>query len=666
VSNVLSLRNARFPSDSKAGIYHLYRMKAALFLSWMAFLLLGCGGGGRGVGADHGSTARDTLSFKAELDSARDLLRKGAIGDAEWIAGRVLRGSSEHRELARQHMQALSMLGQVKQRRAEPDSALLHYRELLRVAEEAQDTFWIGAGWLNIGVVHELKGDYPAALEAGLAALRWKELHGDSASLARVLHNLSVLEWRQDSVARAIDLIERSIAIKRSHEPMDLPSSLAGLGLLLIETQRYDTAILVLKESVALEDSLAEGAERENAIINIALAFERTGRMDSAAHYYRMALLDARVHANPEGMMQSYQGIGEVLSAQGRLSEARTMLDSALVTAQRIDSPEGIKQAHFALGRLHEATGNATGALEHLHAYHALNDSLMNAGTRAAMEELLLRYDSAKKDRENEELRSASTLAALRAERDRWIAVGMGLLAITIVGLALALLQRNRQRARLRETELEQQVLRSQMDPHFLFNALNTIPGLYAGGDPGTANDHVGHLSKYLRLVLETSRRRSIPLAQELALVEHYLRISANRRPGSFTWEVTVKPYVKPDLLSVPPMLIQPLVENALEHGLRGVAKGHVSVLVDLAGTLLRVEVRDNGIGRKAAAHRPSRHQGASMGIDLVRQRILLFDRHAHPAEVVLVSEGDEPTGTTVTLRFRPKATTEHVEHSHR
>ncbi|HPF92278.1 MAG TPA: histidine kinase, partial [Flavobacteriales bacterium] len=288
----------------------------------------------------------------------------------------------------------------------------------------------------------------------------------------------------------------------------------------------------------------------------------------------------------------------------------------------------------------------------------------MNAGTQAAMEELALQYDTEKKDRENAELRAAQELADLRAERNRWLAIGIGVVAFALLMLAWMLVQRNRHRARQREAELEQQALRLQMDPHFLFNALNTIPGLYANGDGVKANDHVGHLSRFLRLVLETSRRRTIPLEQEVQLVEHYLRISENRKPDSFTWELRVMPYVQAERVAIPPMLIQPVVENAIEHGFNGRSKGHVSVLVDRAGSVLHIEVRDDGIGRNTAAQRPSRRNGTSLGIDLVRQRIALFDRHTSITEAVQVRDGraeDGSTrGTVVTIRLRVQLMSEY------
>lgn len=644
-------------------------MKTTIFLLGFSCLLLACSG--------HGPTpptstlsGQDTLSFRAELDSARHLLRRGATDRAEFIASGVLAASVGDPALAKQHMHALSTLGQVQQRRSQLDSAFSLYSELLHVAEEVNDTFWIGAAWVNIGVVRDLQGDYPGALDAGLKALHWKELLGDSASLARVLHNLSVLEWRQDSVSKAIALIDRSIAIKRTHDALSVASSLAGLGVLLIEAQQYDSAIHVLRESVLLEDSLAEGAERENAVTNLALAFEKLGMLDTAAYYHTMALGDARAHDNTDVVIRSLYGIAEVRRAQGQYAQALPLLDSSLALARRIGSQEDIKHAHYALVETNERMGNVPAALHHLRAYQAVNDSLMNGGTQAAMEELRMRYQNEKRDLENKELRATAELTTLRAERNRWIALGMTLLAMSMALVGWVLVQRNKQGARQREADLEQQALRLQMDPHFLFNALNTIPGLYASGDHATANDHVGHLSKFLRLVLETSRKRTIPLAQEIELVEHYLRINTNRRSGSFTWEVNVMPSLNPELLAVPPMLVQPLVENALEHGLGSMAKGHISVLIDLVDGVLHIAVQDNGIGRQASARRPTRRNGPSMGIELVRQRIQLFDPACRPGNAVQVrdelSEKGTASGTTVTLSFRPQPITEHAPDSHR
>lgn len=638
-------------------------MRTLLVSAVVALLLVGCTD--RPNSGTSSEAQPDTLRFKQELAALVDHLRVGEIAEAEALAQAIFEGSHDDPALYKPQITALSMLGQILQRRSQPDSALAYYREGLRVAEQAKDTISIGNMWLNIGTVMDGKGLYRDALHAQLTALRWKEYLNDSAHLGSVLHNLSVLYWRQDSIEPAIKMLQRSIAIKRVSDSLRLASGLNGLGVLLIEAKRPDSAISVLKESLALEDRIGGGANRDLQLTNLGLAFDRAGKLDSAVHYYEVGLIAAKAQGHQEYELRALYGKGDIWRKRGRYELARADLDSSLAIATRIGSLEDMKEAHLSLEVLYEVMGDYKAALHHYNAYHALSDSLMNAGTETGMEELRLRYDTEKKDRENNELRTTQELAELRAERNRWVAIGIGVLAIAIAVSAWAMVQRNRQRAREREAELEQQAMRLQMDPHFLFNALNAIPGMYADGDRVAANDHVADLSRFLRLVLETSRRRTIPLSQEVELVERYLRISANRRPGHFTWAVKVMPHVQAERVAIPPMLIQPIVENAIEHGMNGARDGHVSVLVDQAGGILHIEVKDNGVGPGVAAQRTARRNNVSMGIDLVRDRIAIFDRQTSAMEAVEVREGKAPDGTTrgtvVSVRLRTQQMSEHA-----
>ncbi|MCB9163517.1 MAG: tetratricopeptide repeat protein [Flavobacteriales bacterium] len=319
-------------------------------LPFLLMLLMACGGSSTGPG--HPAASLDSLTFRPELDTAREMLRRGDIEGVERIAQQVLRDSKGAPALRKQRMQARSLQGQVYQWRAELDSALLMHEEVLRMAEASLDTFWIGAAWINIGVARDLQGDYAGAMQAGYSAMRWKELLGDRLSMARVLHNLSALQWRRDSTEQALALLQRSLAIKRELDTPALASGLNGLGVLLIDLGRMDTAIAVLRESLLLEDSLNSGATRENMGSNLGLAFERAGMLDSAAHHYRQGLYDARQHGNQEVAIRCLYGLGDVRRAQGRYAEARTFLDSSLVLAQRIGSLEDEKEAHLSLVQL--------------------------------------------------------------------------------------------------------------------------------------------------------------------------------------------------------------------------------------------------------------------------------------------------------------------------
>jgi LytS/YehU family sensor histidine kinase len=252
----------------------------------------------------------------------------------------------------------------------------------------------------------------------------------------------------------------------------------------------------------------------------------------------------------------------------------------------------------------------------------------MNADKDRTMSELLVQNDVQRRERENTELRTEQALAELRARDLRVLLAVVCLLAMAVAVLAWSLVQRTRERARRRETELEQQALRLQMDPHFLFNALNTIPGLYASTDARTATTYVSHLSNLLRLILETSRTMQVPLRQELELLEHYLAVSTSRHSGVFSWWITVDPTLDRDAVRIPPMLLQPLVENAVHHGLVPRKRnGELHVEVARTGDTLVCRVRDNGIGRAARQRTKGEVLGASRGLQITAERLEQLNR---------------------------------------
>lgn len=331
-------------------------------------------------------------------------------------------------------------------------------------------------------------------------------------------------------------------------------------------------------------------------------------------------------------------------------------LDSALAIARRADDREFECEAQKSLAMFHAATGDTGKAYVHYRAYDQLADSLMNAEKDARMNELIVRNGVERTVRENVALRDAAALAQAQATNTEWRAFAAIALLIVAAVLLWVRHMRSKEQARWREAELEQQTLRLQMDPHFLFNALNSIPGLYSSTDSRTATAYVGHLSNLLRLILETSREVRVPLRKELDLLQHYLAVSAARYPGLFTFAVDVHPSVDQDTVSLPPMLLQPLVENAVLHGLVP-RKGGGLLQVDISRTddVLICRVRDNGVGREASKRARTGMLGASRGLAITDERL---KRHGQGTRSIddlrvidLHDENGTPTGTEVLIR---------------
>ena len=197
-----------------------------------------------------------------------------------------------------------------------------------------------------------------------------------------------------------------------------------------------------------------------------------------------------------------------------------------------------------------------------------------------------------------------------------------------------------------RMVELEQKTLRLQMNPHFIFNALNTIKGYYTGGEVTEANKYIVKFSKLLRLILE-SNDHLISLEREIEMLELYIALIALRYPNTFLSKIYVDPSISIETTGIPPMLLQPLVENAIIHGLSPLkGNGTLEIRFEKRGNQLVCKVMDNGVGITKKPLTPDNKQ--SMAISITRERINFLNQNEKKENLTLASVS--PHGTLVTL----------------
>ena len=183
---------------------------------------------------------------------------------------------------------------------------------------------------------------------------------------------------------------------------------------------------------------------------------------------------------------------------------------------------------------------------------------------------------------------------------------GLGLLLI-----AAYFMYKSMKQQKLANNLLALKSLRSQMNPHFIFNALNSVNGFIALNDERTANKYLSDFSQLMRAVLENSEEDFIPLQKEIELIELYTKLEHSRFKDKFEYDITIDEAIDVGSFKIPPMLLQPYIENAVWHGLRYKSeKGKLSINMTQKNTEeLSITISDNGIGRKrskADEDRPS------------------------------------------------------------
>ncbi len=200
--------------------------------------------------------------------------------------------------------------------------------------------------------------------------------------------------------------------------------------------------------------------------------------------------------------------------------------------------------------------------------------------------------------------------------------------------------------------ELEQKALRLHMNPHFVFNAINAINGFYASGDSDLGKKYITKLSQLLRMILDFSSQKFISIQQEVDLLTNYFILNQLRFQNKFEYTIIVDPSLNKDGIAIPPMIIQPFVENALIHGIAPLKElGRIEVRIKRQQPNLLCEIRDNGIGRKKSREINQGRIHTSTGIKVTEERIKShYDSENNESNLVIEDLFDQANNCIGTL----------------
>lgn len=281
-----------------------------------------------------------------------------------------------------------------------------------------------------------------------------------------------------------------------------------------------------------------------------------------------------------------------------------------------------------ALQLVHETqvlVGNPTRALAAYDRFTVLKDSLLNIDKFNTINELEQQYNKVKNEKSITELTQERQIFQLR---NRQLLFGFLLAALTIV--AMVFFQRQRAlKAKQAVLETEQRLNRARMNPHFFFNALGALQGLALKNNDGRSI--VTHLSKFaaiMRQTLESTYTEYIPLEQETRYLQQYLDLQKLRFPDTFDYTIDIADDLDETQVQIPPMLIQPFAENAIEHGFSGQMEGDNHLAIRFSTTPakeLLLEIDDNGQGLKSTTERTRKH--VSRATDIIKDRLQIINQ---------------------------------------
>ncbi len=302
--------------------------------------------------------------------------------------------------------------------------------------------------------------------------------------------------------------------------------------------------------------------------------------------------------------------------------------------------------------------GDSIQALRYIVQYNALEDSVKKINTEARVASFEIEQQQQAKENEIEHLQVQK-----KEQRNYYLFGGAFLLLIVMAVIILILYRRKRDKAQLTSdfknqlARAETKALRAQMNPHFIFNSLNSINNFVTDQKHEITSDYLLRFSKLIRLILDNSRSETIPLDKELETLQLYVQLESIRFENHFKYVVNIAENTSTGSIMIPPMLLQPFIENAIWHGLmQKRTKGTIAVDISKENeNFLHISITDDGIGREKAAEMKSKsatHQ--SHGLKVTSERIDMMNKlHSTGAQVHIIDLKDEQgnaLGTRVEL----------------
>ena len=556
------------------------------------------------------------------------------------------------------------------------DSAVVWMKRALTESERLVDTLRTVQYLGNLASMVTLIGDYGTALDAQNRQTTLAERFGIPQQVASSLISQGITCDYMMSFDDAIKVFDRGIPMADSigDERLVVIGTIArALVVAKMDSahcQRHNIPFnrrnrIVLDQLLSMRGRYAAMGEvqREASLDhNIADLYLLLHQVDSAKFFMDRAMATYQAIGDAGGVGRVSMGLGNLAYERKEDAKASAFFDTAMEVMKAIGANEQIAYLHNTLGEIDARNGRHASAVEHLRESRRLSEQLRSDSATIAISDLRAQFDFDRKHF-TDSLANANELAAqrYRAEarsaaqrKSLWMVIGGALFLLTGSGIAFYLDRRRKQERYEKDAALlETQALRSQMNPHFIFNALNSINAYVQTNEADKASDYLAQFARLMRMVLENSRHAEVPLKDDLDALRGYFELERARTNEKFDYAIEVDPGIDQENVLVPPLVLQPFVENAIWHGMAGrTDKGRITLKVSRRGDDIVMAVEDDGRGRFAPkvmmAGMPEKK--SSLGTAITKARLdLVGKQKGRPAGF---SYTDLPQGTRVEVRL--------------
>ncbi|TDS18810.1 tetratricopeptide repeat protein [Maribacter caenipelagi] len=545
---------------------------------------------------------------------------------------------------------------------------------------------------------------YPKALDLYQDALNISVEANNIELRVHSLNMLSTVYRRTDAIKSALDYSQEALELAETvsepnnHLKRSISESLNSIGGIYQMLEQYNLAIEKYKRSMILQKELDDKQGLAISHQNLGESYEYQGELKPALKNFRKALVYNEIIDSNRGKIICNYSIAHVYVHMGKIEEAISILENNLLKAISIADQKIITTIYINLGWSLIRLGNYDAAETNLEAGLSLaisnglnaeiseankflselwikrddyqkgmqyfkeskkyEERITNSLNLRYVNDMILRYESQMRANQLERLAEENESVRLKLKKNRTMLIIIGVFLILLIGILYILYRQSQLNAEKKLLTLEQSMLRSQMNPHFLFNSLNSIKLYIINNEKKNAVHYLNKFSKLVRKILEASSQREISLAEELETVALYMNIENIRFSNEINFNIDIKDDIDTHNIKVPSLILQPFLENALWHGLSS-KDGAKNIDLDVKkgkSGFIEIIITDNGVGRNAAERIKDSKvlKRKSVGIDITKERLANFSRDFenffHVDIIDKFDDDTNPIGTQIVI----------------
>jgi len=551
------------------------------------------------------------------------------------------------------------------------DSALFYSNRSITIARKTNILSGILSECFNSqALIYRHFNQIDIGIAKNILALEISETTSNNEKLSRFNREIGISQLDIQNWGDAEKYFQKSLSFAKSFKD----NAQIALALINLAAVEHGKKNYIESKKLAREAELyivkSNNIESIGDIDNfIGILYNDLGDYKEAAIRLNKALVNYESIGNRLKIANVYHHVGKVLLAQGKFVEAENFLNRSITTQKELHKLGLIHLSYKVLSDLYLKKNNVSEAYKYLTFYVQYLDSnnmLQSARSIAELNETFktqeqlqtinLQSDSIKRAKEKQDLTNSKLENTQLRNMYQLIMIIFILIFILAGGLILKNYWNRSKLLQLqKETEMSQTLLRSQMNPHFIFNAMTVIQSYIYDNDPSKSSKFLVNFSRLMRLILENSSKEFISLETEIEILQKYLTTQKLRFEDRFDFDISVHPDLAIGETLIPPMITQPFIENSIEHGqLHTIDGGFIRIVFSISNNMLHIEISDNGIGRKKASQNKKSKEHHSMAMNITEERISILNKKYLTNGKIEISDFDEnkETGTVINIEI--------------